>query len=239
MINALGIQISVVAPAIVPIKRVDSLFATTSSIGDTLHFTVTMHNTGTADALNVIFQDTLESGLYFVPGSVTLNGMPMPSADPSVGISLGTVIIGDSDLIAFDVVIAARSPGDFFVNTGNVSFMYSACVAEINTSNNSNVVVILLSNDPPGPTNFVGTVNKCKFLNKTLCNLEAVFEPLPFPLLFPYEIFKNGVLVETIPAEGPYTFNICLTSQSSAIEYTIIANYGPGIESIPLKIRIQ
>jgi uncharacterized repeat protein (TIGR01451 family) len=239
MINALGMQISVVAPGIVPIKYVNSLFATTASIGDTLHFTVVLENKGTTDALDVIFQDTLETGLYFVPGSVAINGFSMPSANPTNGIALGTLVIDDMDIIAFDVVIAAMPPsGNFFVNTGNVNFMYSACVADINTSNNSNVTVITLSTNPPGPNCFVGTVHECKYLSKTLYSLEAVWDPLPLPMMFPYEIFKNGVLIETVPATGPYTFATCLNSPSSAGDYTVVVDYGNGVKSLPIKIRI-
>lgn len=164
----------------------------------------------------------------------------MPSENPITGISLGTLNVNDTYTIGFDVTIIGMPPSDdFFVNRGNVSFVYSACVANINTLNDSNIAVILLSDDPPAPTDFSGHLNKCKFLNKTLYSLQATWAPVPLPVLVPYEIFKNGKLVDTIASTGPYVFTTCLDSKSSADDYTIIVNYGPGQESIPLQIRIN
>lgn len=240
MINALGMQISVISPAIVPIKRVNGAFGVESAIGETLNFSVMLKNTGTSDALNVIFQDPLEPGLTFVPGSVRQNGIPIPSAHPTTGISLGMFAIGDSSLMEFDAIVTAPpSSGDFFVNQGNATFTYNACVADINTTNLSNIVVITLSDDPPGATDFFGTINKCRFLNKTLYSLEATWVPVPLPLLASYQIFKNDVLVDTVAATGPYVYKTCLNSKASAYDYTITANYEFGSESLPLNIRIK
>jgi uncharacterized repeat protein (TIGR01451 family) len=239
-VNALGIQISVDSPAIIPIKKVNNAFSIEASIGDTVNFTVMLDNVGTTDALNVIFQDTLESGLFFVPSSVTLNSVPLPSANPVTGISLGTIAVNDSNLIGFDVTIIGMPPsGHQFLNQGNVFFVYSACIADVNTLNDSNIVLINLSDDPPGPTDFVGTVNKCKFLNKTLYSLEATWDPVALPVLVPYEIFKKGQLVATIPATGPYIYETCLDSKGASADYTIVADYGSGETSTPLQIRIN
>jgi uncharacterized repeat protein (TIGR01451 family) len=240
MINALGIQISVDSPAIVPIKKVNGALSIVASIGDRANFTVLMQNSGTEDASNVIFQDTLELGLVLVPGSVTLNSVPLPDANPSTGITLGTLHVGDSDLIGFDVIIGGVPPlGTTFVNKGNVSFVYTACIADINTLNISNIVVITLSNDPPAPTDFTGALAKCRFVNKTFYSLGVSWDPVPLPLLPTYEIFKNGKLVATIPATGPYFHNFQLSSKNFISDYVIIANYGSGVKSIPLTIRIK
>jgi len=219
---------------------VNGALSIVASIGDTVNYTVLMQNTGTEDALNVIFQDTLESGLVFVPGSVTLNSVPLPSANPSTGIALGTLHVGDSDLIGFDVVIAGVPPsGTTFINEGNVSFVYTACIADINTLNESNIVVINLTDDPPAPTDFLGTLVKCRFVNKTLYSMEVSWDPVSLPLLPTYEIFKDGKLVATIPAMGPYVYDFQLSSKNFSRDYVITANYGAGIESIPLTIRIN
>jgi uncharacterized repeat protein (TIGR01451 family) len=118
-----------------------------ASLGDTVNFTILMENTGTADALDVIFQDTLETGLFFVPGSVTLNGNPLPSANPTTGIPLGSLAIGDSDFIGFDVRILEMPPcGNTFANQANVLYVYSACIDDINTLSSSNLVMITITN---------------------------------------------------------------------------------------------
>jgi hypothetical protein len=77
---------------------------------------------------------------------VTLNGNPLPGANPTTGIPLGTLAIGESNLIAFDVKILAMPPcGNTFANQANVLFAYSACVEEINTLNSSNLVMIIIT----------------------------------------------------------------------------------------------
>jgi uncharacterized repeat protein (TIGR01451 family) len=148
-VNALGIQISVVAPVIIPMKQVNDSFCTQVCLGDIVNFTVAMNNTGTADALEVVFQDNLQPGLLFVPGSVTVNSISFPAANPVTGVSLGTISVGDSDLISFDVkVVSMPPPGKTFINKGNVTFAYAACVDPIYTSNESNLVLISVSNGP-------------------------------------------------------------------------------------------
>jgi len=215
-INALGIQISVDSPVVLPIKQVNGALSTHSNIGDTVTFTITMENTGTLGAMNIIFQDTLQTGLKFIPGSVTLNGTPLPSADPEVGIDLGGLGIDDTDVIQYDVMILSPPlSGNIFVNQATVSFEYSACISLISTSNLSNVVVIYLpSTYLPPPSSFDGTASKCAFLNKNLYSLEATWTPPPVSTVVAYEIFNNGRLIETIPAAGPYLFNACVQSKN-------------------------
>ncbi len=96
-----------------------------------------------------MFQDTLQAGLVFVPGSVTVNSNPLPTANPVTGVSLGTVAVGDNDLIGFDVtVVSMPPPVKTYINQGNVTFAYAASVDPIYTSNDSNLVLISVSNGP-------------------------------------------------------------------------------------------
>ena len=53
-----------------------------------------------------------------------------------------------------------------------------------------------------------------------------------------YQIFKNGIVVATVAAEGPYIYKTCLTSKASANDYSIMAIYPPGNPSPIIPIRI-
>ena len=242
-INALGLQISVQAPTIIPIKKVNGQLSINAQIGDVVTFSITINNTGTSDALNVIFQDTIESGLQFIPGSVRYNSVPMPLADPTAGVPLNTVAINALNIIEFDVKIISYPPsGSIFINKGNATFGYQACSTTIDTSNNSNLALIVLPLDPTGPAYFNGTIKKCKFINETSYSLIATWPPViptagaPAPL--GYQILKNGVVIAMIPPQGPYIFKTCLTSQKSAYDYAIMAMYPPGDITPIIPIRI-
>lgn len=50
-----------------------------ASIGDTLTYTITLQNTGNIPATNVIITDSIPTGTTFIPGSVTINGIPQPN----------------------------------------------------------------------------------------------------------------------------------------------------------------
>jgi uncharacterized repeat protein (TIGR01451 family) len=105
-INALAIQIDVGAPKFpTTVKAADR---TVTHIGDTITYTITLDNTaGTANATNVFFTDTPPPGMSFVPGSVTFNGSPLPTANPLVGVNVGTINAGVSGVVTLKVKVDA------------------------------------------------------------------------------------------------------------------------------------
>lgn len=99
-------------------------------VGDTVTYTVSINNTGTVPANNVVFTDTPPQGTSFVPGSATINGVPAPGADPAAGINLGTILVGGIVTITFQVTVdeipvpnptinIAAAEGSFPVNPEN------------------------------------------------------------------------------------------------------------------------
>ena len=241
MINALGIQISVASPVIFPIKLVNGQNTINASLGDTVGFTVTMNNSGTIAADNVVFQDTLESGLEFISGSVTVNDIPMAGASPSGGISLGTIDINATKVMRFQVKIVSPPPvGGTFFNSGNATFGYSACTSLISTNNKSNLVSINLASETlPAPGGFYGAIHQCQFINKKAkYSMRMTWEPAPLSSVIAYKIFKAGVLVATIPATSPYVYDTFLNSKSEAYTFTLVAVYPNNFQSLPINIRI-
>lgn len=77
--------------------------------GDTVRYTVVLTNTGSQDASNVVFDDTPDSNTALVVGSVTASTGTVTtgnaSGDTQVGVDVGTLAIGASATIAFDVVV--------------------------------------------------------------------------------------------------------------------------------------
>jgi uncharacterized repeat protein (TIGR01451 family) len=245
MIDALGLQISVTAPVIIPIKFVNGMVNYVGEVGDTVTFEITMFNNSTVDALDVVFTDVLESGLVFVPNSFTCdNGCGTTNPDLSTGVSLGTISAMQTVNLTYQVQITTLPPtDDMFINQASASFDYDACSTTIPGQNSSNVVTLEVTLPPPSPpapeapSNFAGVVKKCKFLNKNQYSLKASWTPSPSDVVS-YRILKRGKIVATIPAAGPYVFETCLKSRKEAGEFSIVSVSSDGRVSEALKISV-
>ncbi|MCB8818791.1 DUF11 domain-containing protein, partial [Desulfosporosinus shakirovi] len=125
MPNTIGIQIDVSAPNLQPVKSVDKDFA---AVGDTLTYTVVIPNNSLVDANNVIFTDIEPPDTAFVPGSFTLNGVPVLGADPNLGVNIGTVPTGGSATVTFQVIIQALPIPNPIVNQAVLNYEYQSSV---------------------------------------------------------------------------------------------------------------
>src|SRR5262249_16753136 len=77
----------------------------TTTVADTLTYTVVLPNTGTIDAANGVLMAAPPAGTTLVPGSVTVNGTPQAGADPAAGIPLGTIPGGQARTATFQVLV--------------------------------------------------------------------------------------------------------------------------------------
>lgn len=91
---------------------------------DTLRYTVTIPNVGTALIPDVVFSDPLAPNTTLVVGSVTTSQGTVTSGnavdDTSVTVEVGAIIVGDSVTISFEVTINADATGQIS-NQGTVS----------------------------------------------------------------------------------------------------------------------
>ncbi|MGN4558376.1 DUF7507 domain-containing protein [Bacillus cereus group sp. MYBK5-2] len=102
-----------------PQKTVDREFA---SIGDTLTYTITLQNTGNIPATNVIITDSIPTGTTFIPGSVTINGLPQPNLTPEIGIPVGTLNPRQIVTVTLEVQVTALPPNGIISNEANVTY---------------------------------------------------------------------------------------------------------------------
>ena len=72
---------------IFPLKIVDK----EATVGEILTYDVFIFNFGTVPATNVQFIDTTSEGVAFVPGSVSINGVPAPGLDPFIGFTVPNI----------------------------------------------------------------------------------------------------------------------------------------------------
>ncbi|MBW4083828.1 DUF11 domain-containing protein [Paenibacillus sp. S150] len=95
---------------------------TSTTIGDTIAYSVTLTNNGIAAVNNVVFTDALPAGTAFVPGSVLVNGVARPAASPATGVNIGTIAPGASVTVNFNVTVTLLPATGLLNNQSSVSF---------------------------------------------------------------------------------------------------------------------
>ncbi|MDA1801059.1 DUF7507 domain-containing protein [Bacillus cereus group sp. BY6-1LC] len=94
------------------------------SIGDVITYTVTLTNTGNFPANSVLLINGVPEGALFVPNSVTLNGISLPDASPTLGIPVGIIAPGDSATITFQFLASSIPSQGAIINQALTSYTY-------------------------------------------------------------------------------------------------------------------
>jgi uncharacterized repeat protein (TIGR01451 family) len=93
-------------------------------IGDVLTYTILVSNDGLAEAENAIFTDKLPPGVTFIPGSLQIDGITEPSADPTKGVNIGSVSIEGPVEIVFQVEVTSVPPSGKVSNKGTLDYEF-------------------------------------------------------------------------------------------------------------------
>lgn len=238
-INALAIQTEVDAPIINAIKTINGFDAITSDVGQIVNTTITVQNTGTETAYNVLFKDVLPPGLALVNGSFKINGCPEAFPDISAGVPLGDFIPdGPFTTVEYQVkIVAPPSVGNVYSSTSNIAYTYVPNQANepADLEAASDPVFILI---PLAPNNFEGRITTSKFQNKSQYHLKAQWTPVTVPDLIGYRIYSNSDIVANISAEAPLIFKTSLETKQAAKNYEIAGVYSGDVESHHVKLRI-
>ncbi|CAG7651182.1 hypothetical protein PAESOLCIP111_06263 [Paenibacillus solanacearum] len=123
VLNANALQIDINAPRVGVTKSAN---VNGSLVGDTIRYTVTVINTGTANATDMVVTDILPSGLVFVAGSVTVAGAARPTNDITAGVPVGTLVPGASIAVAYSARVVSMPSTQLLVNTANASFNFQS-----------------------------------------------------------------------------------------------------------------
>ena len=83
-------------------KATDRLYA---KCGDIVTYTITIPNSGSTTAINILLIDTIPNGTSLVSNSVRVNGVTIPGANPSVGVTIPDIGIGGTATLTFKVQI--------------------------------------------------------------------------------------------------------------------------------------
>lgn len=139
---AFGLQIDINAPEIEVFKSAN---VSEAILGEIIIYTVNIENTGTADA-DVRFVDPLSEGTSFVEGSVVVNSVSVPGANPVTGFGLGVIPPGGIIELSFQVVVDSIPPSEQIINESRVDFTYQSVSGGpiLDGSVSSNTVIIPL-----------------------------------------------------------------------------------------------
>lgn len=121
VLSGLGLQIDVNSPDIQMEKTVDKDIAV---VGDILTYTILVSNNGLVEAENSIFTDNLPTGVSFVPGSLQIDGITQPTANPTKGVSIGSVSIEGPVEIVFQVKVTSVPPSGKVPNKGMLDYEF-------------------------------------------------------------------------------------------------------------------
>ncbi|MDE6504247.1 MAG: DUF11 domain-containing protein [Clostridia bacterium] len=104
--NTNTVSVQIISNRITNVKSVDKAYAV---IGDNLHYTSVITNTGSLLKSGLVFTDPIPTGTAFVAGSVKINGTTYPAYNPATGFGLPDLAVGQSVTVEFDVTVTALS----------------------------------------------------------------------------------------------------------------------------------
>ncbi|MCM3782714.1 hypothetical protein M3231_06995 [Neobacillus mesonae] len=173
------------------------------SVGDITTFTVTTLNAGIAPVTNLLFSDPTP-GTTFIPGSVTINGVPSPAAFPSGGIDLGTLTQGTSTTLTYNARVDAVPSPPQITNQASVTFTSGAFTGT--TYSNTPIIPVyepVLTAVKSGST-LNATVGDTITYTVTVANSGnyAASFTLTDPIPTGTTLVANSVLINGLPAPG-------------------------------------
>ncbi|TYP72422.1 DUF7507 domain-containing protein [Paenibacillus methanolicus] len=121
VLNANAIQININAPNVTLTKSAN---VSGAIVGDVITYTATVRNTGTANASSVVLTDPLPSGLSFVSGSVTVDGVSRPNYDILAGVPIGTLAINGAVTITYRTTVSSNPTQ--VANSANAAFSFQS-----------------------------------------------------------------------------------------------------------------
>ncbi|MEG2198843.1 MAG: hypothetical protein RRY25_00950, partial [Anaerovorax sp.] len=220
------------------IKSATPAFA---QFGDTVTYTLTLHNTGNVAANNVVVTDVIPAGTTYVPGSTTAS-LPF-TGNPTSTITLTSPIpAGGTATITFKVKLANSAPPVNPVpNTASVNYAYTVDPAHPNgvtatgTSNTVNTPVstahLTVTKNTDKTIAYVGDIITYNMAITNTGNVPAdkviLTDPIPNGT-----VLVPGSLAVSVPYTGSPTTAITLTNAIAPGE-TVTLSFQVQVTAIP------
>lgn len=140
-------------------KTVDKSFAT---FNDILNYEIKITNVGTITANNVVLIDTIPTGSTFIPGSITVNGIPV-SGDLNLGIPLSNIPPNNTTIVKFQVTVNDTENPIDIINQASVNYKFTNNTGTFDSISKSNIVTTQVK---------VGKLQTVKSANRTIATID-------------------------------------------------------------------
>ena len=111
----------ITVPEFIPVKSIDRPVA---FVGETVVYEVVLKNTCTFPLTNITFLDKLPQGLAFISGTVTINGITEPLANPEEGFPLPDLLSGDEVVVQFEALTETAQDNPV-INVAEIQYKYT------------------------------------------------------------------------------------------------------------------
>ncbi|MBE7149444.1 DUF11 domain-containing protein [Bacillus mycoides] len=223
------------------------------SIGDIITYTATLTNTGNFPANSVLLINGVPEGALFVQNSVTLNGISLPGASPTLGIPVGIIAPGDSATITFQFLASSIPPQGAIINQAITSYTYivdpsQPPVTATSSSNTVNTAVVDASLSAIKNTDSLvqttdGTITYTVVVQNngnTTANTVTLTDLVPEGTVFiPNSVTINGVSVPGADPNVGIPLNSVAPSEIVTVTFQVIVQSIPSMNPISNIARID
>ncbi|PGS76712.1 DUF11 domain-containing protein [Bacillus cereus] len=223
------------------------------SIGDVITYTATLTNTGNFPANSVLLINGVPEGALFVPNSVTLNGISLPDASPTLGIPVGIIAPGDSATITFQFLASSIPPQGAIINQALTSYTYivdpsQPPVTATSSSNTVNTAVVDASLSVIKSTDSLvqstdGTITYTVVVQNngnTTANTVTLTDLVPEGTAFiPNSVTINSVSVPDADPNVGIPLNSIAPSENVTVTFQVIVQSIPSVNPISNTARID
>ncbi|PER57453.1 cell surface protein [Bacillus thuringiensis] len=223
------------------------------SIGDVITYTATLTNTGNFPANSVLLINGVPEGALFVPNSVTLNGISLPDASPTLGIPVGIIAPGDSATITFQFLASSIPPQGAIINQALTSYTYivdpsQPPVTATSSSNTVNTAVVDASLSAIKSTDSLvqstdGTITYTVVVQNngnTTANTVTLTDLVPEGTAFiPNSVTINSVSVPGADPNVGIPLNPIAPSEIVTVTFQVIVQSIPSVNPISNTVRID
>ncbi|HHB2106827.1 TPA: cell surface protein, partial [Bacillus cereus] len=223
------------------------------SIGDIITYTATLTNTGNFPANSVLLINGVPEGALFVPNSVTLNGISLPDASPTLGIPVGIIAPGDSATITFQFLANSIPPQGAIINQALTSYTYivdpsQPPVTATSSSNTVNTAVVdaslsVIKNTDSLVQSTDGTITYTVVVQNngnTTANTVTLTDLVPEGTAFiPDSVTINGVSAPGTDPNVGISLNSIAPSEIVTVTFQVIVQSIPSVNPISNIARID
>ena len=234
-----NITLTTLSSAILSItESVDTAYA---DIGDFLTYTITINNSGNTSTDNVLFIDTLPTGITLVPNSITQDGITILGNITYPGIELNNIQAASVSTVSFKALVTSMTLSNTVKNFGELHYSY------------------IIDNHLPYILNGNKTINT-KVMTTTLTHIELLsHEKVDIPytdlgniLTYDIALTNNGttitnsiLFIDTIPEgtsfiEGSFTQGGTKIKGNPTPPGIILNNISPNMTStVSFKVKVD